>query len=456
MRPSVPLRRAGLLVLFATAACEGGTTEPPRPASLVAITATTQSAVVASPVPVPPAVLVSDERGRAMPGVQVTFAITAGDGTVAAAPSLSDGAGIAVAGDWVTGRAAVENVLTASIPGVAPVLFRAGAAPGPAAAVEKTGGDGQTGAAGTPLADSIAVRVMDQYGNGVPNVLVNFVSSRGTLSATQVATGAQGHARVSLMLPTRTGTVDVVAGTGILAPQAFAATVTAGPPAAVTRVAGDGQRAHTGMAVPVAPSVRVTDSFGNLVPGRAVVFTPAPGSGLVTGGAAMTGSDGQAAVGRWTLGDPGVNRLIVRVAGLDSLVFTATATEPCGTRTYTLFSTLTDQLLAGRCTVGGRNAELYAFTVASTQCLEFRMNSAAFDTYLYLLANSGAVLAADDDSGGGFNSLIRRRLSAGSYFLAAASFDGRAGTFQLTSSVAADASCGPLPSSAIHPEKASR
>lgn len=453
MRAFGPVRRAGLLALLATAACDGGTTEPARPvrpASLVAITATTQSAVVASPVPVPPAVLVSDERGRAMPGVQVTFAVTAGNGTVAAAPSLSDGAGIAVAADWVTGQASMENVLTASVPGVAPVLFRAGAAPGPAAAMQRLGGHGQTSGAGALLADSLAVRVVDQYGNGVPNVLVKFTTSGGTLSATRVTTGPHGHASVSLMLPTRPGTVEVLAETGSLVPQEFGITVTAGPPAGITRIAGDGQRALTGTAVAVAPSVRVTDAFGNPVPGRPVTFVPVPGSGEVTGGAATTGGDGQAAAGSWTLGERGVNRLIVHVAGLEPLEFTATALERCGNRTYTLFSTLTDQLVPGRCVVAGRNAEVYAFTVASAQCLEFRMNS-GFDPYLYLLSNSGAVLAYNDDSNGTLNSLIRIHLSAGSYLLGAAAYNGGTGTFQLTSS-----SCGPLPSSVISAEKATR
>jgi hypothetical protein len=455
MRAFVPLRRAGLLALFAIAACDGDTTQPARPASLVAITATTQSAVVASPVPVPPAVLVSDERGRALAGVPVTFAVTAGNGTVAAAPSLSDGAGIAVAADWVMGQATTENVLTASVPGVAPVLFRVQTTPGQVAALQKLGGDEQTGGVGTRL-DSLVVRVVDRYGNGVPDVLVNFTTTSGTLSATQAATGPQGKASISLMLPTRTGVVEVLAWTGSLSVQGFRITATAGPPAAIARVAGDGQRGAPGTAVGAAPSVRVTDAFGNPAPGHLVTFVPDSGSGVVAGGAATTGEDGRAAVRSWTLGGAGVNRLIARTAGLDPVEFTATAVDGCGNRSYSLFSTLTDELVRDRCTVAWRNAEVYAFTVASTQCLEFRMNSGAFDTYLYLLGSNGEILAFSHDYGFSLYSLIRRRLSAGSYFLAAAAYGGETGTFQITSAVSPDAWCGPVSSAAISPQKASR
>lgn len=442
MRSIVSVPAACVLALLATAACEdgGGTTAPPLPASVVAVSATTQSGLVASPVPVPPTVQVRDARGFALPGVQVAWAVTSGNGTVTSS-SVTDGGGMAVAPLWVTGPAAVENALTATVPGVAPVTFRVAAQPGPAVRLEKAGGDAQTAVVGTRLADSISVRVVDAFGNGVRDVPVNFAATAGTLSATRAITGAQGHARVSLVLPSRPGTVQVTAATGIMTPLVFAATVTVGPPAAITRAAGDGQAADSGAAVAVPPAVRVTDSFGNPVPGRPVTFTPAAGSS-VTGGTATTGSDGYAAVGSWVLGAPGVHRLVARVAGVDSVTFTATSLAPCGSRTYTLFSTLTAELFSGHCTVDFRNAELYRFTVTTEQCVEFRMNS-GFDPFLYLLDGARNVLAANDDSGGSLNSLIRYRVSPGTYYLGAAAYSGGTGTFELASSPVPDGeSCG--------------
>ncbi|HEY0016022.1 MAG TPA: Ig-like domain-containing protein [Longimicrobium sp.] len=446
MKQIACLRRTAMLALFATAGCgDGGSTGPAAPASLVAMTAVAQTAAVASPVPVPPAVRVSDNRGRGLVGVQVTFAVTGGEGTVAAS-SLTDAGGVAVAANWVMGVLAQENTLTASVPGLQPVVFRATAAPGLPAALQKTGGDGQSAAVATPLADSIAIRVVDQYGNGVPGMLVNFTASGGLLTATRVTTGAQGHARVMLVMPNQPGTLQVLAGMGALEPQSFSVTAVPGPPAALTRVAGDAQSAYSGFAVSVAPSVRVADSFGNPIPGRTVMFTPAAGSGVVTGGTAVTGADGRARVGSWVLGEMGRNRLIATTAGLDSVEFTATALEPCGRRTYTLFTTLSDTLRPDRCVVAGRNAEVYSFAVPSEQCLEFRMN-AEYDTYLFVLNSGGTVLAHDDDSGGGLNSLIHIRLSAGTYLLGAAAYGSGLGQFQLTSSASQSTQCGAAPSS---------
>ncbi|HEX2077358.1 MAG TPA: DVUA0089 family protein [Longimicrobium sp.] len=432
------LRGGVALALFAAAACDDGGTGPAAPASLVAMTATTQNAAVALPAPVPPAVRVSDSRGRGLVGVPVTFAVTGGGGTVDA-QATTDAGGVAVAANWVMGTVAQENAVTASVPGVAPVVFRANAAAGEPATLEKAGGDAQSAAVGTALPDSIGVRVLDQYGNGVPGVPVNFTASGGTLSATRVATGAQGHARVTLALPTRPATIQVFAGSGALGPQVFGITVTAGAPAAVVRVAGEGQSGRSGTAVTVPPAVRVTDSFGNPVPGRPVAFAPAAGSGVVTGGAAVTNADGRAQVGSWVLGEPGTNRLEVTIADLAPIAFTATSRPACGNHSYTLFATVTAVLVPDGCVVAGRNTEQYSFTVPSAQCVEFRMNSAQFDTYLFLLDNGRNVLAQDDDGGAGLNSLIRWRVSAGTYYLGAAAYsNGQGGTFQLTSTAVSE------------------
>ncbi len=97
-------------------------------------------------------------------------------------------------------------------------------------------------------------------------------------------------------------------------------------PANLAVTAGDGQTAAAGSAVPVAPAVRVTDAGGSPVAGVSVSFSVTAGGGGVSGSPAVTGTDGVATVGGWTLGGiPGLNELTAQVGALQPITFTATA-----------------------------------------------------------------------------------------------------------------------------------
>jgi adhesin/invasin len=107
-----------------------------------------------------------------------------------------------------------------------------------------------------------------------------------------------------------------------------------GAPAAVAAAAGDGQSAPAGTKVPVAPSVVVRDAGGTPVPGVGVTFAVASGGGSVEGALAITGADGVAAVGSWTLGgNLGANTLTATVTadGVSGNPVTFTATAVPGT-----------------------------------------------------------------------------------------------------------------------------
>lgn len=75
----------------------------------------------------------------------------------------------------------------------------------------------------------------------------------------------------------------------------------------------------------------------------------------------------------------------------------------------------------------GCYADLYQFTLTSSQTLSVAMNSTVFDTYLRVLDGSGNMLAADDDSGGGTNSLVQRAFAAGTYRIEATSYSSGIG-----------------------------
>ena len=103
-------------------------------------------------------------------------------------------------------------------------------------------------------------------------------------------------------------------------------TVVPGPPTNLAIVLGDGQTAAAGSSVGTPPAVKVTDAFGNAVPGFVITFAVASGGGTVTGATATTSSSGIATVGSWTLGTTiGPNSLTASGTGLTpaSVTFTA-------------------------------------------------------------------------------------------------------------------------------------
>ncbi len=98
-------------------------------------------------------------------------------------------------------------------------------------------------------------------------------------------------------------------------------------PAALVIRSGDGQTADARTAVPNHPTVQVTGGSGAGVGGVTVSFAVAGGGGTVESATAVTGSDGVASSGPWTLGDPGPQQLRASVAGLQPVVFGATALD---------------------------------------------------------------------------------------------------------------------------------
>lgn len=109
----------------------------------------------------------------------------------------------------------------------------------------------------------------------------------------------------------------------------------------ITKVAGDGQSVLSGLAVPIAPKVKVTDPFGNPTPGAPVHWQAGGSSGsVVTPSQTTTGADGTTEVTSWLLGD-GLNDLQATLdvsqpangpdLGDPSVLFTATGVTTLST-----------------------------------------------------------------------------------------------------------------------------
>ncbi len=90
---------------------------PGTPAGIAFTAGDGQTAAAGTAVASAPAVRVVDQRGNPVPNVRVTFAVTAGGGSVTNATATSGADGVAAAGAWTLGAQPGENVLTATASG---------------------------------------------------------------------------------------------------------------------------------------------------------------------------------------------------------------------------------------------------------------------------------------------------------------------------------------------------
>ncbi len=293
-----------------------------------------QSATVGTAVTVRPAVRVTDQFGNAVSAASVTFAVSAGGGTVSSATVATDATGVATVGSWTLGTVAGAHALSATVAGVtgSPLSFTATATAGAASVVTKLAGDAINSAVGAAVTVRPTIKVADAFGNAVAGVAVTFAVAGGTgvVTGAQQTTGADGSATVG------SWTLGQLAGTNVLQatatggalsgnPASFTATGIAGPATALVKQAGDLQTVVAGSALPIAPSVRLTDQFGNSILNQSVTFAIVSGGGTTTGASPVTGANGVATIGGWTLGAaPGANTLSA-TAGALNVTFTASA-----------------------------------------------------------------------------------------------------------------------------------
>jgi len=296
-----------------------------------------QSQTVGKALGQPLVVQVNDSTGHAIPGATVTFAVTAGAGSLGT-PKPATGANGQAQTTWTLGPTSGVQAVTASVTGgAAPATFSATANPGAAKSVAKQAGDGQSRSTGVTVATPPAVLVRDTFNNAVPGVTVTFSvpAGSGSITGASRVTNSSGIAAVGSWTLGNVGTDSLVAtvtGSGIANnPVTFTATSTAaGAPANVAVVAGNNQPGLVGYGVNVRPAVLVTDAGSGPVPNATVTFAVQSGGGSVTGGSATTNGSGIAQVGKWTLGaSAGINTLTATVTGTgisgNPLTFTDTA-----------------------------------------------------------------------------------------------------------------------------------
>jgi adhesin/invasin len=180
--------------------------------------------------------------------------------------------------------------------------------------------------------------VVDSNGNPVNGATVTFEAVDGVGAALAGATKTTGIDGLAQLTSWRPGTAS-----GLYSVQVIVAGLTLtsevtwsvfGTPLAASQVAVSSgsqqtQAATASAAVASVPVVRVTDTYGNGVPGVTVTFTVGTGTSTVGSASTTTNALGFASAGSWTMGaGSGARTLIATVTGVgisgNPITFTAT------------------------------------------------------------------------------------------------------------------------------------
>jgi alpha-tubulin suppressor-like RCC1 family protein len=265
---------SALLLGLLAAACNGEVVGGgQRPARVEVVSGDLQSDTVGKEVAQPLVVRVVDERNRPVKNQLVNFVVTAGGGSVFAGAAITNADGEArerwtlgtVAGD--TQRVEARAVDPATGAPIVFATFRAVGVPDVPAAASAVGATARTAAAGTAVADSLAIRVVDKHGNAVPGVAVTFAAANGgSVSPATGVTRADGTARAQWTLGPATGPQTATATAAGLPAITFTAAAAAG---AVTRVALAPEAiSFSALGQTQALTVQAFDAFGNMVGGQ--------------------------------------------------------------------------------------------------------------------------------------------------------------------------------------------
>jgi hypothetical protein len=336
-------RRSTLLPLLLAAAsltCGGDGVVLPKegePAHVAAMNGNNQSGTVGSALAESLVVRVTDPSNRPVVGARVRFVLgaSASGGDVSPDTVATDHNGEAPV-RWVLGPLAGTQNIQAVVVGFTNISANLTATANPSAAdtIFALSGDGQTGTAGGALAESLVVRVNDQFGNPISATNVTWsVSGGGSASPTSSITGANGQAGTLRTLGPASGPQAAAASaTGLKgSPVIFTHTAGSGGPAALQIIQGNNNTAPAGFALAESLVVRLVDANGNGVAGRAVAWAVTGGGGTRSPVSSTTDANGLAAT-QWTLGTTaGPNALIASSSGFVAN-FAATGTSDVPTK----------------------------------------------------------------------------------------------------------------------------
>ena len=260
--------------------------------------------------------VVTDANDNTIAGAPINFSVVpASNGasaTLSAASAISDDAGRASITLTANSIAGVFRLVAAPNAVQSYSLYMQNLA-GPPASITILGGTPQSTLVHTAFAQPLKVKVQDSDGNLIDHTLVTFTApasgASATLSAASVFTDATGTASITATAGSVAGQYNVTAKAGAATALPFALTNLRGPAAILAAHNGPSFIGSAGTPLATPPAVIVTDLDGNPVPGVQIAFaTAGASSGSITGDGPISGADGVATLGSWTLDStPGTN-----------------------------------------------------------------------------------------------------------------------------------------------------
>jgi hypothetical protein len=330
-----------LAVQLGLAGCGGDNLLLPsagQPAKIAVVSGGDQTGTVGQPLGEPIVVAVTDPEGRPVEGIEVAFVVPAG-AAISPNDTVVTGADGRATVNYTLSTASGDQIVEARVKPVVPsssltTTFTATAMPEAAVKLVPAGGDDQRGEVSTALADSLAVRAVDQFGNGVAGVAVSWKADGGSVSAASVTTGADGRSAVERILADQPGTYKTTAAASGLddSPVSFTSMAVAAPSPALVLVTQPSSAASAGVPFAQQPELQLQDPFGaplNQADVRVSV-------GIVSGGGSLGGSTSAQsdATGRVRFadlsirGEPGTRTLIFATKGFSPAISSSIVVAP--------------------------------------------------------------------------------------------------------------------------------
>ena len=263
--------------------------------------------------------VLATNNGTAVSGVSVAFT-DGSTGTFTPNPAITNSSGIASTSYKLPTTAGTYTV-TASSSGYTSATFTETATT-TVKALTVTGGNNQTGAAGTTLPTALSVEATNN-GTAVSGVSVTFKDNNagGTFSPNPVVTNSSGIASTSYTLPKSAKTITVTAGAVGYTSTTFTEKSTVTKTLAVN--GGNNQTGVTGTTLPTALTVLATNN-GTVVSGVSVSFTDGS-TGTFSPNPAITNSSGIASTSYTLPTTAGTYTVTASSTGYSSAKFTETA-----------------------------------------------------------------------------------------------------------------------------------